>query len=164
MGIGYRESSLNEKYLKVAGDNGNGYGLMQIDIRSYRDWVASEKWKDAEACISKGAEVLASKRDGITAVIGKKDIQVKTLSGETYKFDGRPISGESLLQVTVAAYNCGMWAYYHYSKGHDVDRGTTGQDYSKDVLVKAGRFKELLNPSKDSRGWMDLPQSFRNFA
>ncbi len=163
MAIGYRESGLKEKYLKVPGDNGNGYGLMQIDIRAYPTWVNSGKWKDAEACISKGAEVLAAKRDEITASSGDKDIKVKTLAGVTYKFDGKPIAGDDLLRVSIAAYNCGMWAYYHYSKGHDVDQGTTDQNYSKDVLLKSQRFKDLLNPSQDSRGWMDLP-SARNIA
>ena len=49
-----------------------------------------------------------------------------------------------MLRVTIAAYNCGLWAYYHFSKGHDVDQVTTGQDYSRDVLAKAVRFKPLL--------------------
>jgi len=55
-----------------------------------------------------------------------------------------------LLRVTVAAYNCGLWAYYHFSKGNDIDRGTTGQDYSKDVLAKAARFKPLLVPKVET--------------
>ena len=160
--IGYRETNLNPKYLKVAGDNGHGYGLMQIDIRSYPQWVNAGNWKDAKACIDKGAEVLASKRDAITEASGKTGIKIKDHAENTYTFDGKPISGLDLLRVTVAAYNCGMWAYYHYSKGHDVDRGTTGQDYSKDVLKKAIRFKQLLDGPPDPRGWTDLPSSFRN--
>jgi hypothetical protein len=34
MAIGYRETNLNPKYLNVPGDNGHGYGLMQIDNNS----------------------------------------------------------------------------------------------------------------------------------
>jgi hypothetical protein len=164
MGIGYRESNLNPKYLKVPGDNGHGYGLMQIDIRSYPAWVKAGDWKDPKSCISKGAEVLASKRDEIVSSVGKKNIKVRTLAGKTYGFDGKEIVGQALLRVTVAAYNCGLWAYYHYSKGHDVDQGTTGRDYSKDVLKKTARFKQLLDTPQDSRGWLDLPQSLRHFA
>ena len=145
MAMGYRESNLNPKYLTVPGDNGHGYGLLQVDIRSYPDWVNAGFWKDAQLCISKGAEILASKRDGITAAIGQTGITVKTLAGQSFTFDGAPISGANLLRVTVAAYNCGMWAYYHYSKGHDVDQGTTGQNYSKDVLNNTARFQQLLN-------------------
>jgi hypothetical protein len=143
MAIGYRETNLNPKYLKVAGDNGHGYGLMQIDNRSFAEWVNSGKWKKAQECIDKGAEVLSSKRKEIQDSIGEK-LTVKTLAGTSYEFEGKQIAGADLLRVTVAAYNCGLWAYYHFSKGHDVDRGTTGQDYSKDVLAKAARFKPLL--------------------
>ena len=156
MAIGYRESGLNPKYLKVAGDNGHGYGLMQIDIRSYPAWVKAGHWKDARACILKGAEVLASKQDEITSSIGKK-LSVRTLAGHTYHFHGEPISGPDLLRVTVAAYNCGLWAYYHYCKGHDVDQGTTGQDYSRDVLANMLRFKALLEvPEKYPASDLDL--------
>lgn len=141
--IGYRESALDPQYLKVPGDNGNGYGLMQIDKRSFADWVNSGAWKKAQSCIDKGAEVLAGKRTEIQDSVGKT-VTVKSLAGESYDFEGKPIAGGDLLRVTVAAYNCGMWAYYHFSKGHDIDRGTTGQDYSKDVLAKAARFKPML--------------------
>ena len=167
MGIGYRESGLNPKYLKVAGDNGHGYGLMQADIRAYPEWVKAENWKNAKACISKGAEVLASKREEIKSFVGEKNIKVKTLAGQTYSFDGKQIGGQDLLRVTVAAYNCGMWAYYHYSKGHDVDRGTTGQDYSKDVLEKTARFKQLLDAQDSPRepDWIHMqPPPFSYFA
>jgi transglycosylase-like protein with SLT domain len=156
MAIGYRETHLDPKYLKVAGDNGHGYGLMQIDNRSYPDWVNSGKWKDAESCINKGAEVLDSKRTEIQNGIGEK-LTVKTLAGVSYEFEGKQIVGADLLRVTVAAYNCGLWAYYHFSKGHDVDRGTTGQDYSKDVLAKAARFKPLLVPKVGDFPGKDVP-------
>jgi len=146
MGMGYRETGLNPKYLTVTGDNGHGYGLMQVDIRSYPEWVNAGNWKDAQSCISKGAEILASKRAGIQAAVGRTNIRLKTSAGGVCSFDGAPIAGDDLLRVSVAAYNCGMWAYYHFSKGHDVDRGTTGQDYSKDVLAKTAVFRQLLNP------------------
>jgi Transglycosylase SLT domain len=145
MAIGYRETHLDPKYLKVPGDNGHGYGLMQIDNRSFPEWVNSGAWKNAKPCIDKGAEVLDSKRTEIQKGIGEK-LTLKTLAGVAYEFEGKQITGADLLRVTVAAYNCGLWAYYHFSKGNDVDRGTRGQDYSKDVLAKAARFKPLLVP------------------
>jgi hypothetical protein len=143
MAIGYRETNLNPKYLKVPGDNGHGYGLMQIDNRSFPEWVNSGAWKKAESCIDTGAEVLASKGTEIQDSVCEK-LTVKTLTGASYEFEGKPIAGGDLVRVTVAAYNCGLWAYYHFSKGNDIDRGTTGQDYSKDVLAKAARCRPLL--------------------
>ncbi len=143
MGIGYRESHLDPKYLNAAGDHGHGYGLMQIDVRSYPKWVHAGEWKDAKKCILKGTEVLAAKYKMIESSIGKK-IPVRSLRGKKHHFEGKPINGEDLLRVSIAAYNCGMWAYYHYSKGHDIDQGTTGQDYSSDVLLNTQKFKVLL--------------------
>src|SRR5262245_5890378 len=63
--IASRETNLDPRYLQVPGDNGNGYGLMQVDKRSYPGWVASGKWKDARESILKGSEVLATKRDSL---------------------------------------------------------------------------------------------------
>jgi len=160
MAIGYRETHLDPKYLKVPGDNGHGYGLMQIDNRSFLEWVNSGAWKNAKSCIDKGAEVLDSKRREIQDGIGEK-LTVKTLAGVSYEFHGKQITGAELLRVTVAAYNCGLWAYYHFSKGNDVDRGTTGQDYSKDVLAKAVRFKPLLVPKVGDFPRVDSPTSPR---
>lgn len=146
MAIGYRESRLDPKYLEIPGDNGHGYGLMQIDIRSYPEWVKSGDWMDAHLCIAKASEILASRRDGITAAAGRKNLKLKTVAGKSYFFDGNPIPADDLLRITVSAYNCGLWAYYHYSKGHDIDAGSTGQNYSVDVLTNAVRFHQLLNP------------------
>jgi hypothetical protein len=157
MAISYRESGLNPKYLQEAGDNGHGYGLMQADIRSYKEWIDSGKWKDARECIFKGAEVLDSKRTEIKN-LQKKEITVKTLAGQKYTFVGKEITEPDLLRVAVAAYNCGLWAYYHYSKGHDIDRGTTGQNYSRDVLAHTAQLKELLEAEQNQPKPTAMPQ------
>jgi hypothetical protein len=156
MAVAYRESCLDPKYLSVAGDAGHGYGLMQADIRSFPDWIAAGNWKSAEAGILKGAEVLAAKRDEIMSLAGK-DVAVKDHSGETYHFEGKAISGDDLLRVTIAAYNCGRWAYYHYSKGHDVDKGTTQQNYSREVLKNLERFRQLLDKAMPQAPASPLP-------
>jgi len=144
MGIGYRETRLDPKYLKEAGDHGHGYGLMQIDNRYFSAWVNTGAWKKAKEGIDKGAEVLASTRDEIQSSVGKK---VKaTHAGKTFEFEGKPIAGADLLRVAVAGYNSGLIAYYYFCEGRNVDEGTTQQDYSKDVLAKTARFKPLLEP------------------
>lgn len=103
--------------------------------------------KDANSCIVKGAVILASKRDNLTESIGIKKLRVRTVAGRTYTFDGVPIAEPDLLRLTVASYNCGLWAYFHYSKGRDIDTGTTCQNYSRDVLANAVHFRQLLNPA-----------------
>ncbi len=142
MGIGSRETELNPYYLKHPGDyrdgTYHGYGLMQMDIGSYPDWISQGHWKDARDCILKGAEVLNAKRQEI------QDGQGKKLTVGKQEYTGAKISGADLLRVAIAAYNSGAWAYYNYSTGHDPDRFTTGKDYSKDVLRRAARFGQLL--------------------
>jgi hypothetical protein len=147
LAIAYRESGLNPRYLRVAGDNGHGHGLMQIDDRSFKAWTDAGHWKNARDGILKGAEVLASHRDSVKALSGKS-FNVTTHDGHTYSAVGKAMNDEELLAVTVAAYNSGLWAYYHFSKGHDVDQGTTGKNYSKDVLGHVSRFRTLLNADK----------------
>ena len=142
MAIGSRETELNPYYLKHPGDYRDGmyhgYGLMQMDIGSYPDWINKGYWKDAHACILKGAEVLSGKRKEIQNGQGKK------LKVGKHEYTGAKITGADLLRVAIAAYNCGAWAYYNYSTGHDPDRFTTGKDYSKDVLRRSVRFGQLL--------------------
>ncbi|MBI3654098.1 MAG: hypothetical protein HY231_23960 [Acidobacteria bacterium] len=143
MGIGSRETNLNPKYLTVAGDNGNGYGLMQVDKRSEPQWVAAGLWKDARSCILKGAQMLAAKRDSIIRQAGQS-VTLRDSKGNRVSFIMPKFEEPTLTQVFVAAYNCGLWSCYHASKGRDVDFGTTGKDYSKDVLCRASIFEALL--------------------
>jgi hypothetical protein len=147
LAVAYRETGLDPVYLKKAGDNGHGYGLMQMDIGSYANWIKSGKWMDAKECILKGAAILAEKRHVIREAENKATT-VKTHKGEKYTFVGKEIGGRDLLRVAVAAYNCGLWSYYHYSEGHDVDRGTTGGNYSKEVMSNELRFSILLAASE----------------
>jgi hypothetical protein len=162
MAIGSRETNLDPKYLKVGGDvhdgTPHGYGLMQADVRSFPEWINSGKWHDAGEGIKKGAEVLASKRDQVKSWEGKKKLKVKSLSGKATEFDGIMIEPDKLLKIVIASYNCGMWAYYHYSMGHDIDRGTTPGpysknhkgDYSKDVLERAARFALMIKADAEA--------------
>ncbi len=163
LAVAYRETGLNPKYLRQAGDNGHGYGLMQADIRSFKAWIDSGKWKNAHACITKGAEVLQAKRDEIRAG-QKKSLTVKDHAGKAFTFTGKEINDNDLLRVTVAAYNCGLWAYYHYSHGHDIDKGTTGANYSRDVMKNAERFRALLrSPAEHARGPMSFPDHHERY-
>ena len=142
MGIGYVETGLNPKYLREPGDHGHGFGLMQMDNRSYGPWIATGAWKVPKACIEKAAQILADKVREIQAARGK--VRAVYAHEVAYKFTGAPIAGAALIRVAVADYNCGLWGYYHYSKGHDPDRGTTGGHYSQKVLAHAARFRPLL--------------------
>jgi len=144
MAIGSRETNLDPKWLTKAGDGGHGHGLMQIDDRSFPEFTKSEYWKDARLGILYGAKVLRQKWDDTQSSIGKRRI----IKGNA--FIGKDVGqGYEAQQVAIAAYNCGRWAHYNVSKGKDVDRTTTGRDYSSDVLGRSAQFRELLTAD----GW-----------
>jgi hypothetical protein len=63
------------------------------------------------------------------------------------QFHGRHVGEDDLRRIATAAYNCGLWAYYHFSRGEHVDSTTTGHDYSRDVYNRAISFAQLLEES-----------------
>jgi hypothetical protein len=145
MGIGSRES--NMKNIKGDFHDGqyHGFSLMQLDIRSHREWIESGKWQDVATAIDKGAEALAEKRDQILKTSKMTSARVKFSSGKTATFTPRELNPAALRHCTLAAYNCGIASYYHYSIGNDIDRGTTQQNYGIDVMARAAVFQALLN-------------------
>jgi hypothetical protein len=112
------------------GDYGNGHGPGQIDRGSYAEWC--KDWRAGlltpEDGIDKAAEVLADKLVKVTAL--------------TAKMKKKPTPDE-LLRAACAAYNTGeVRASNCLIDGKDVDRYTTGRDYSADVLIRA----KILGP------------------
>lgn len=135
MAIASRETNMRN----IVGDGGHGYGLMQIDVRSYGEWTASGAWHHPDQVIEKGAQVLDQKMCQAHNGVGR----LITVGG--YSFTGATFrSATDAIRVAVAAYNAGLWAYYCFSKGEDPDRLTTGHNYSKDVLARQAEFESLL--------------------
>ncbi|KAM4702017.1 uncharacterized protein O3C94_002943 [Discoglossus pictus] len=96
------------------GDHGNAFGLMQVDKRYHAPCGA---W-DSEEHIEQGTKIL---RD-MTETIGNKFPHW---------------TPEQRLKGGIAAYNMGPGNIHN----DDVDRNTTGGDYSNDVLARAQFFK-----------------------
>ena len=134
MALASRETNMRN----IVGDGGHGYGLMQIDVRTAPDFCHSGVWRNVELGIQKGAQILDAKRTEIEHGYGH------SLHVGGYTFLGRQVDAVHLTRVSVAAYNCGLWAYYCYSKGEDPDRLSTGHNYSADVLRRMVEFTELL--------------------
>lgn len=125
--IGSRESQwgllLTPEGPAGKGDHGHGRGLLQIDDR-FHEFAKSGNWQDPHENISYGINLLASYADRL----------------RTY------YENMGLLKAAVAAYNCGTSNVKQATmNAHDVDFYTTGRDYSKDVLNRAGWFQ--------LRGW-----------
>jgi hypothetical protein len=134
MAVASRETNMRN----IMGDAGHGYGVMQIDDRSFSDWCHSGLWKDANAVIQRGALVLDSKREMIRHGQGKR-LKVRNTT-----FTGKPnLTKAELLRTAIAAYNSGLWAYWGLSERGDPDCRTTGKDYSTDTLARAAIFDKL---------------------
>lgn len=104
------------------GDGGHGRGLMQIDDRWHKQWLATHDWTDPEQNIRKGAEILREAHD---------------------LFRSKGFRGDSLWRATIAAYNAGAGRVLAAVRaGQDPDSVTKGRDYSAWV---ADRTRELGN-------------------
>lgn len=145
MGIASRET--NMKNIKGDFHDGmyHGFSVMQLDIGSHREWIESGKWQDVATAIEKGAAALKEKFDQIVKTSKLPTAKVRFSSGKTATFTPRKLTIEALRHCTLAAYNCGIASYYHYSIGNDIDRGTTGKDYGRDVIARAAIFQEFLD-------------------
>ena len=125
-GIGSRESIwgriLSPPGPAGTGDNGHGRGLMQIDDRFHSDFIDSGQWSDPRANILYAAEVLSNSRN--------------------YIAQRTDLTGYDLLRAAIAGYNAGpAYVVDAIKNGWDVDYYTTGDDYSWDVLNRAGWFQ-----------------------
>jgi hypothetical protein len=72
MAVASRESNMEN----IRGDfrNGryNGYSLMQLDVGSHPQWIASGAWQDVRQAVIKGAEALREKRRQILRNEGRR--------------------------------------------------------------------------------------------
>lgn len=92
------------------GDFGHGHGLMQIDDRTWGDWLASNNWQDPYTNISKGAEIFRS-----------------SLS----YFQSKGLTGDDLTNAAIAGYNANPAAVWSaIQKGKSPDAVTTGRNYA----------------------------------
>jgi hypothetical protein len=138
LAIASRETNL----ANIRGDfrNGvwNGYGVMQVDIGTDSDYARNWTAELAEPGIRRGAEIW---RDKLAQVVTGEG---KTLRVRGRKFTGRATKADDDRRIATAAYNCGLWAYYHFSHGQHIDSTTTGRDYSRDVYDRAVEFADFL--------------------
>jgi len=94
---------------------------MQIDFDAH-EFARTGNWKDPRENILFGCQVLADSRDFMRR---------KT-----------PLDGRELLRAALAGYNAGPGnALRAFQDKLDIDFFTTGRDYSRDVLNRAGFFQ-----------------------
>ncbi|KAK3535417.1 hypothetical protein QTP70_016791 [Hemibagrus guttatus] len=110
-----RESRAGAALVNGWGDHGNGFGLMQVDKRYHKLRGA----RNSEEHLTQGTGILI---DSI------KQIQKKFPNW----------SKEQQFKGGISAYNAGVGNVRTYEK---MDIGTTGNDYSNDVVARAQWFK-----------------------
>lgn len=133
-GIASRESG----FRNIVGDNGRGFGIMQIDLGT--DPTAISHGLDPEWNINRGAQLLNEKRQWVIDHAGKPAMVY--WHGQRLEFNV-PLDIESnpnFNRIWIAAYNCGIWSSYHFDQGRDPDHGTTQRNYSHDVMARSERF------------------------
>jgi hypothetical protein len=130
LAIGSRETNLDPRYQSHPGDRGHGFSMWQIDIGSYPDWIKTGAWRDVGQAVMKSAEVLNEKRNEVLALAKRNKLILSSADVE---------------QITIAAYNHGSrGSFLDYQRFRRPDRGTTGGDYSQDVLYRSDIFKSFL--------------------
>lgn len=135
---GSRETNLKNIRGDFRGGIYHGFGVMQVDIGTDADYAKNWTSDKVEPSIRRGAEILSNKIDEIIAGQGKR-LKVKGRA-----FIGKRVEDDDVRRIATAAYNCGMWAFFHFSRGENVDSTTTGHDYSRDVYDRAIEFAALL--------------------
>lgn len=115
--IASRESRIGSVLIKGWGDGGDAFGIMQINKHFHT--LEGLESPDSLAHIQQAASILSSYRKTIRA------------AKPTWS-DGQ------VLQGAIAAYNCGP---DRIGAWQDVDKFTTGKDYSNDVVARAQYFE-----------------------
>jgi hypothetical protein len=100
---------------------GFGRGLLRIDY-DMCGFARTGDWRDPAANIRQGCTLLTDAK----AVLRRRTV----------------LHGRALLRAALAAYNCGIDNVLHaVRQGYDLDFYTSGRDYSRDVVNRAGFFR-----------------------
>ncbi|NXI42604.1 LYG protein, partial [Galbula dea] len=115
-GIISRESHAGTILKNGWGDNGNGFGLMQVDKRSHK---IEGTW-NSETHITQGTKILIS--------------MIKEIQKKFPRW-----TKDQQLKGGISAYNAGPGNVQSYDR---MDIGTTHNDYSDDVVARAQYYKK----------------------
>ncbi|XP_074764711.1 lysozyme g-like [Athene noctua] len=115
-GIISRESHAGKILKNGWGDNGNGFGLMQVDKKSH---TPEGRW-NSETHLTQGTNILI--------------MMIKTIQGKFRRW-----TRDQQLKGGISAYNAGANNVRSYDK---MDIGTTHDDYSNDVVARAQYYKK----------------------
>jgi membrane-bound lytic murein transglycosylase MltF len=112
----------------IIGTDQHGRGLMQLDDRTWGDWVNAYDWTDPYTNVTKGAQVFAQ----ALSYMQKKGLQ-----------------GDAAVQAALAGYNAGPGTVWNaIQAGDSPDSATATGSYATEVYSSAvsyaGEFQNLL--------------------
>lgn len=133
MAIASRETNMTNmkgdyrKSKHFPGGGYHGYGIMQVDVGTDPQWIASGAWQNVDQAIMHGTSILNSKKNELNRMWqGERTLQ-------------------QFLWTLSASYNTGTSrAYPDFKASGNPDRRTTGHDYGRDVLQRMQEFSALL--------------------
>lgn len=138
LAIASRETGVRNIRGDFRGGQYHGFGLMQIDRGTDLAWCEGWTAENATPGIKRGCQIWASK------LAQARASQRKQASVKGRAFVLPELAEDELRRLATAAYNCGLWSAYHYSKKQNPDSSTTGKDYSRNVYDRAIVFACLL--------------------
>ena len=144
--------ALTPKGPSGTGDGGHGRGLMQIDDRFHQTFIATGGANDPYKAMTYGIKTvlkgkmayLASNPKTPTVTLTEADATRRGVKAGVYR-DPRPLSGDALVQASIAAYNAGELAVLKsLAAGKSADATTAHGNYSNAVLTAAKKFSSLV--------------------
>ncbi|XP_034544026.1 lysozyme g-like isoform X1 [Notolabrus celidotus] len=130
------------------GDNGNGWGLMQVDVNPNGGGHTAQGAWNSEEHISQATGILVYflGRIGKKFPTWNKEQQLKGLLHRTFRMKPAQLIYEYSTWVLIVFFSPGGIAAYNMGDGNvhsydNVDGSTTGGDYSNDVVARAQWYK-----------------------
>jgi hypothetical protein len=130
LALGSRETNLRN----IAGDMGHGRGWVQIDDRFHGPWLDAHAGCDSGSWDAKYRSALPAGHVPTLTASTLKAIEMLQANMAFGRAKGIP-DGQAV-RFACAAYNAGPGGAIAGAHAGDVDSGTTGHDYSADVLAR----------------------------
>jgi hypothetical protein len=127
----------------IAGDSGHGRGWLQIDDRSHLDFLAKHRGCDSGSFTP--AHDSAAPKGRVPTLTAATIYAIGLLRANMRVARSNGVPEEQVLRFAIAAYNAGAGGALHGFRNGDVDRGTTGGDYSRDVLARKAVIARILD-------------------
>jgi len=130
LALGSRESFLRN----IVGDAGHGRGWLQIDDRFHRPFLSTHRGCDNGSWDPTHPTALP--RGRVPSLTAATLYAIELLHDNMKVARNNGVPAGQVLRFAVAAYNAGAGGALQGFRAGDVDRETTGEDFSRDVLSR----------------------------